>query len=132
MATYVLSSTDSKTRYPENESHDFRVYLSKPLDLRGEWTISLLEFSVASGKLPSEFYVYCNLCDDSVVGETELPLLRRVCMKRAGTEIYSLPYAVPVKLGHATEVHVYIKDRDGAPASFLGGKVTVTLALKKR
>ncbi|KHF23988.1 hypothetical protein JV46_29720 [Solemya velum gill symbiont] len=53
-------------------------------------------------------------------------------MKRAGTEIYSLPYAVPVKLAHATEVHVYIKTGDWAPASFLGGKVTVTLALKKR
>ncbi|OOY54058.1 hypothetical protein BOW00_12350, partial [Solemya velum gill symbiont] len=131
MPIFVLTS-DSLSRYPENQPHDFRVYLPKPLELHGNWTVSLNEFSVDSGKLKNELYVYCNLCDDSCVVDRKIPLLRRVSMKRPTNQIFALPYRIPIRLTHVSEIHVYIKDRNHAPASFLTGTVTLTLTVEKR
>lgn len=64
--------------------------------------------------------------------ERELPLLRRVFLKKTGNNIYNNPYEVPLRLGEFQDVRVYIKDSTNQPASFLNGGVTVTLLLKKR
>ena len=130
----VLKSTDSPLYHPSNQPYNFRVHLPKPLILNGVWTVSLLEFSLDPGQtkqraLP-EVFLYSNICEDTIVGDKELPLIRRVYLEKENI-IYQCPYEVPIKLGQFQDVHMYIRDAKGSPASFLFGEVTVTLLLRK-
>ena len=98
------------------------------------WTVSLLEFSLDPGQtkqrgLP-EIFVCSDICEDTIVGEREMLLIRRVYLDKQNI-IYQYPYEVPIKLGQFQDVHVYIKDAKNAPASFLSGEVTVTLLLRR-
>ena len=130
----VLKSTDSPLFHASNQPYSFRVHLPQPLNLKGVWTVSLLEFSLDPGQtkqrgLP-EVFVCSNICEDTIVGDRELPLLRRVYLDKENI-VYQSPYEVPIKLGHFQDVHVYIRDAKHSPASFLSGEVTVTLLLRK-
>lgn len=130
----VLKSTDSALFHPSNQPYSFRIHLPRPLDLKGVWTVSLLEFSLDPGKTNQqgfpEVFVCSNICEDTIVGDRELPLLRRVYLDKENI-IYQSPYEVPVKLGQFQDVHVYIRDAKHSPASFLSGEVTLTLLLRK-
>ena len=130
----VLKSSDSPLFHPNNQPYNFRVHLPKPLILNGVWTVSLLEFSLDPGQtkqrgLP-EIFVCSDICEDTIVGEREMPLIRRVYLDKQNI-IYQYPYEVPIKLGQFQDVHVYIKDAKNASASFLSGEVTVTLLLRR-
>lgn len=132
----VLRSMDSPLLHADNTPYDFRVHLPRPLTLLGNWTVSLVEVSVKLQKALSlstrpELIVCSDLCDDTVVGERELPLLRRVYTKRTTSIIYQVPYAVPLRIGHFADIHIYIGDEDNEPASFLTGDVTVMLLFKR-
>lgn len=130
----VLSSSDSTEIYTNNKSHDFRVHLSKPMILTGNWTVSLLEFSMPIGqsKLATrELFIFASICGDTILSGNELPLLRRVYLTKDDNIIYQLPFEVPLRVGQFQDIHIYIKDVNGNPASFLKQKVTVTLQLKK-
>ena len=125
----VLKSSDSPLFHPNNQPYNFRVHLPKPLILNGVWTVSLLEFSLDPGQtkqrgLP-EVFLCSNICEDTIVGDKEMPLIRRVYLEKENI-IYQCPYEVPIKLGQFQDVHMYIRD-----ASFLFGEVTVTLLLRK-
>ena len=130
----VLKSTDSPLYHPSNQPDSFRVHLPQPLDLKGVWTVSLLEFSIDTGQTKQqgtlEIFVCSDICEDTIVGEREISLLRRVYLDKQNI-IYQNPYEVPIKLGQFQDVHVYIKDAKNAPASFLSGEVTVTLLLRR-
>ncbi|KAJ8321126.1 hypothetical protein KUTeg_001321 [Tegillarca granosa] len=129
----VLSSKDSAHIYPDNKCFDFRVYLPKQLTLSGNSTISLLEFTYQGTKTSKpELFIYCNLCDDTIVGERELPLLRRIYLKSSDNYIYDQPYEVPLKSVVFQDIQISIKDSNHALASFLQGEVTLTLQLKER
>ncbi|KAJ8305229.1 hypothetical protein KUTeg_017221 [Tegillarca granosa] len=77
----VLRSKDSINFYPDIECYSFRVHLPRPLLLDGNWSLSLLELTF-QGQQPAdpEFYVHCNLCSDTIVGDREVPLLRYMFM----------------------------------------------------
>lgn len=130
----VLKSTHSALFHPNNQPYSFRVHLPRPLNLRGVWTVSLLEFSLDPGKSKQqgfpEVFLCSNICDDTIVGDTELPLLRRIYLDKENI-IYQSPYEVPIKLGQFQDIHVYIRDAKNSPASFLSGEVTVALLLRK-
>ena len=131
----LLKSSDSPLFHPTNQPYSFRVHLPKPLNLNGVWTVSLLEFSLDPGQtkqrgLPEAFL--CSIiCEDTIVGDKELPLIRRVYLEKENI-IYLCLYEVPIKLGQFQDVHVYIRDAKGSPALFLSGEVTSTLLLSKR
>ena len=131
----VLTSTDSANIHIGNKPHDFRVHLNTPLLLDGSWTVSLLEFSIKPKiklKNPPDVMVFSNLCNDSIVGDGELPLLRRFYLGTQRNIIFTLPYEMPVRLGHVQDVHLYIKGANMKDASFMKGTVSVTVLLKKR
>ena len=128
----VLRSTDSQQIYSGNTPYDFLVHLPKPLYLQGHWTVSLLEFNLSTASTQPELYVCSNLCQDTVVGERELPLLRLVNYKKAENIIYNFHYEIPLRLGEFQDVRVYIRDSNNQPASYLKGTTTITLLLKKR
>ena len=131
----VLSSEDCKATYPGNKPYDFLVHLSSPISLSGYWSVSMLEFSIGRGKTKyptEELFVFSNLCDNTILAGREVPLLRRVWFDdNKQNVIYELPYDVPLRIGQFQEVHIYIKDSSGSPASFILDRVTVALRLKK-
>lgn len=130
----VLTSTDS-SEYFENKPHCFRVQLNKQIQFDGYWTVALTEFStesLISSKKKSELFVCCDICEESIVGGKEAPLLRRIYLGKNPKNItYSQPYYIPVKIGQLQQIAIYITDRDGNLVSFLNGPVTVTLHFKK-
>ena len=133
----VLGSEDSNLLYPNNKPYDFLVHLSTPVSLTGYWTISLLEICIERGQgytfLTSELFVFSNLCDNTVLGGHEVPLLRRVWLKdNKQNIIYQVPYDVPLRIGQFQDVHIFINDKQGNRASFIQDKVSVTVHLKKR
>ena len=74
-------------------------------------TVSLLEFSIKPKiKLKShpDVKIFSNLCNDIIVGDGQLPLLRRFYMDTQRNITFTLAYEIPVQLGHVMDVHIYI------------------------
>lgn len=131
----IVRSNDNIGLFPSNVPHDFKIQLLHTLYLKGTWSIALREFTTTSWSgenLPDDVYIYSNLCDDTIVGNVEEPLLKRVYLgEHAKTNhIFWDPVYVPVRLGQVEQVRMYIKDKSGNPASFLDGTVTCELHLK--
>lgn len=101
----VLKSTDSFAFYRNNKPYDFHVHLPRPLTLNGQWTVSLLETCLPSTESEMDVYIYSNLCEDTIVRDKELPLLRRLYLKRSfENQIFKYPYKVSMRLGQS---HMY-------------------------
>lgn len=130
----VLKSTDSSTVHSDNKPQDFRVRLPRPLPLKGDWTVELTEFrnSKLTKTTDQEIFVYCSVCDDSIVGGSQKPLLRRIVLKNNNNVIFERPYRIPLRINDIGDIHVYIKDMQDADASFLTGESTVTLVFRRR
>ena len=71
------------------------------------------------------------MCDDSIVGEQQKPLLRRICLKDANDVIFLRPYRIPLCTNDFNEVRIYIRDRNHKDVSFLAGETMVTLVVKR-
>ena len=132
----VASSEDAKELFSENKPFNFRIKLNRPIHLDGYMVMALIEFSIAErhdgGHLQNcSFFSY--ICQDSFIGNNEQPLLRRIFFDnvKQNNVIYDNPYYIPVRLGGIQHIHIYIKDNKGQDASFLKGRVTVTLHFKK-
>lgn len=130
----VFKSTDSSTVHSDNKPQDFRVRLPRPLPLKGDWTVELTEFrnSKLTKTTDQEIFVYCSVCDDSIVGGSQKPLLRRIVLKNNNNVIFERPYRIPLRINDIGDIHVYIKDKQDADASFLVGESTVTLVFRRR
>lgn len=131
----VLKSTDS-SEYFDNQPNCFRVHLNKQIQLDGYWSVALTEFATESWDLVKktpEVYICCDICEETIVGGKDLPLLRRVFLgeKQENNITYTLPYYIPVKIGQLQQICIYIIDRAGNPVSFLDGPVSATLHFKK-
>lgn len=130
----VLKSTDSASTHSDNKPYNFRVRLPRSLPLTGEWTVELTEFCNDSiGRLSDkEIFVYCSICEDTIIGECQGPLLRRIYLIDSKNQIFSRPYRIPLRINDLTDLHIYIKDKNGGNASFLTGDSTVTLVFRQQ
>ena len=126
----VLKSTDSQSVNPFNKPWDFRVRLPTPLALVGYWTVELTEFH-NQDSTKKEMFVYCSICDDSIVGEKQVPLLRRIYSEVNTNIIFTAPYQIPLRSTDLTDIHLYIKDTQDENASFLTTPSTVTLLFRR-
>lgn len=138
MSAYLfLKSSDCLDLFPNNKAYDFHIHLKQSLQLEGIWNVALLELEVdswISKHKRNEIYVYCNICSDSLVSNRTAPILRRVYFPAKKLPYYSefsLPLYIPVNLGNTQLIHIYITDEDGDEASFLNGKLSMTLHFKK-
>jgi hypothetical protein len=130
----VLKSTDSLSTYTDNRPSDFRVRLPRTLPLSGDWTIELTEFINTEVRKTSnkEIFLYCSVCDDTIVGEHQKPLLRRIVLEDRKNVIFLRPYRVPLRTNDLDTIHLYIRDGNDVEPSFLVGTSTVTLVLRRR
>lgn len=92
--------TDSSTVHSDNKPQDFRVRLPRPLPMKGDWTVELTEFrnSKLIKTTDQEIFVYCSVCDDSIVGGSQKPLLRRIVLKNNNNVVFERPYRIPLRI----------------------------------
>lgn len=130
----VLKSTDSASVHPHNQPWDFRVRLPRTLNLLGEWSVELTEFCTTPLKKSGdkEIFIYCSICDDTIVGERQLPLLRRIYLDNNANIIFTRPYQIPLRNNDLGDIHIYIKDKTGTDASFLKGESTVSVIFRRQ
>lgn len=130
----LVASTDGADFFSDNTPFNFRVKLNRTIQLDGYWVVALTEFTLnQTNSLGKNLYVFFDICQNSFIGTTEKPLLRRVLSERQNQRniIFDNPYYIPVRAGMMEYIHIYIKDDDGSFASFLRKPVTVTLHFKK-
>jgi hypothetical protein len=134
-----INSNESNTYFSDNHSYRFKVHLSLPLPLNGNWKIALLEFyatedsSKPKPTTTGALYIYTDLCKESIVRGIEQPLLRRLKKNKRNSWEYMLdnPYYLPVKRKELREFEIYIKAADGSLASQLKDPLHLTLHLKQ-
>lgn len=130
----VVSSTDGTDFFSDNSPFNFRVKLNRNIQLDGYWMVALTEFTLnKTNSFDKNLYILSDICQNSFIGNTEKPLLRRVMLnrKKNGNIIFYNPYYIPVRSGIMEHIHIYITDDEGSLASFLRQPVTVTLHFKK-
>ena len=109
----------------------FRTFQS-----RGSYEQSF-EGKPVNNKVPDlvSLYVYCDLAMHQMVGNTQAPLLRIVPVTGAEgdnvTYIYENIQYVPCRGGSIQNVEVDIRDDTGKPIHFDGGRVIVTLHIRR-
>ena len=81
-------------------------------------------------------YVYCNLIEPRVVGDSHVPLLRIVPVQGKHTDLvtrfFQKVYYLPLQQKCFETVEIYIRDDTGQKVPFERGKVVVTLHFRKR
>ena len=128
----ILSSEDSNITHINNKPYSFRVHLSRPFSFNGNWTVTLTDITIdESENIKNKGLLVCsNICEDSIVGENELPILNRIYTD--GTLfVINHTYNVPIKVKQFQDIHIYIKDESLRIASFIKGRVTLILELSR-
>jgi hypothetical protein len=95
--------------------------------------ISETEIDVNRGS--HTFFVYCDVVQDSVVGDVKAPLLRSVIARgRYGEnvhEVFSKPMYLPLRTNQFDTIRISIKDESGRPIKFNYGNSCVTLHFRR-
>ena len=69
-----LSSEDSKTYFPGNDTGTFTVKLPEILQLQGSWEVALCAIDLPKvKKKPQRILVCSDICMESIYGEKRLP-----------------------------------------------------------
>ena len=136
MDTYLyLSSSDSSSIHTSNIWYDFTVELPQPINLKGIWECALVEFQITTSTRGDQAFCVCtNICQESCVGEAQLPILRRLSWvekkKEAGFD-FPRPHYLGVKLSTLKRIRVYITGLQGSVKADKSGQVTCTLHLRR-
>lgn len=133
-----IRSDESNDYFSDNKAYRFKVHLSLPLSLTGNWKVALTEFnaiddSKSRAKAADALYIYSDLCKESIVHGIEQPLLRRLDRNKSKRWDYMLdnPYYLPVKRKELREFQIYIKSEDGTFPTELKEPLQLTLHLKQ-
>ena len=80
-------------------------------------------------------FVYCDIAEDVIVGDTKAPLLRTVNVQGEYGEtthkIYSTPLYVPVRKSHFDTIEINIRNETGQFVPFAFGTTIVTLHFRR-
>ena len=133
-----IRSNESTAYFSDNKVYRFKVHLSLPHSLNGNWRVALTEFRAvedSKSKLKSVdfLYIYSDICKESIVHGVEQQLLRRLVKNKCKSWEYLLetPYYLPVKKKEFREFQIYIKAADDAFTSDLKEPLHLTLHLKQ-
>ena len=138
MDTYMfLSSDDSDDIFMDNKPYDFTTQIPFFMNMDSSWEIALAQITIEG--IPDEslrqLFVCSNLVEESIVGCSQLRILRRILLNQSSTsrenEIFISPFFIPVCLRSSNLVRIYITTRNGDPALFLSKPVSVTLHFRR-
>ena len=126
-----LNSQNSRNLYPYNEACDFTVEQLRPYILEGQWECGLKEINIP---LKEETMTICsNLCQESYIENTMLPVLRIVHKKKK--ESYCLlndPFYVVMKTHNVNKLRIFIRGRNIKSLSDKQSSVQCTLHLRRK
>ena len=108
----VLNSTDSACTHFDNKPYNFRVRLPRSLPLGVDGILQLQNWETVV------LFVYCSICEDTIIGECQGPLLRRIYLINSKNQIFLRTYRIPLRINDLTDLHIYIKDKNGEESSF--------------
>ena len=115
--------------FPGNNTSRFAVKLPEILHLNGQWEVALCEIGLPKAKpQPKKLLVCSEICNESIIGEKRLPLLRVVTGKIPAF-FRTLQY-IPVRPQDIERITLYIASETGAPVSFAQGECSCTLHFK--
>ena len=129
----VLRSSERKGVFPKNQPWNFKLEIPKWLHVSRDWMIELTEFYATNvpRNAKKELYVYCNVCETSLVDEVERSLLRCVFLQNNKNQIFLRPYEVPLRFWDKRTLHFEITDKDNQPATFLTSDVCLSVEFRK-
>ncbi len=123
-----MSSSDSKLRYSQNKLNDFTVEFDREIQLSNDmvrnrvsqnYCVALTELSVDSSPysgarqaLPESCVILCDICDNSYIKGTRLPVLRILPAANESTVSLFQPYYVGVKVESFIRIRIQIKTRE--------------------
>ena len=122
MELLYTSSTDSLEYHPTNSTWDFTIEL--PKTLFGSWKCALAD--ITYGGYSGSVYVFTDICKQSYIKDTTLPVLRRV--SQSG-EVNNLNY-ITVTRRNIQRVRIYIRDTNLNTLPSSSDPVHCTLVLK--
>ena len=123
-----ISSSDSTNYFPDNQPSKFTVKLPETLRLHEKWQLALCEIQYPSiQNKPDQLLILCDLCQDSIVGDKRLPILRRMTFEDPGYRSFGVFYYVNLKAHEVDRITVYLKTETGQEPSFGSGKLLCTL-----
>lgn len=123
MKFVYASSDDSLDFYPKNNSFDFTVNL--PHSISGNLFIALGEIYYTSHG--EDLLVFCDLCEDSFIKGTSLPVLRSVSHTGEFTHLYFHS----VTRATIQRIRIYITNNNLETPSADIGPVTCLLIFKE-
>ena len=127
-----LSSDDSRVTHPQNKPTSFVTELPRPLHLKGFWVCSLREFHLTTDTIHDDyFYVCSNICEDSIVGETLQPVLRRIPVKSPLTFAFYDTFHFKVSKSDLQRIEISIRDSAFKKIDISTGTVLCTLHLQR-
>lgn len=120
---YLYLSSKPSAIYPENTASNFTVQLPRTIS-------GVKECGVIEVRLPNtpqkSLFVCTDLCEDSIVDNNSLQVLRRVALK---TVIPNVVTYVPLRVQSFDRICVYIL-KDSGQIATLTGETTITLHLQ--
>lgn len=86
---------------------------------------------------PNLIFVYCDICEPNLIGDTAAPLLRVVTLENSqfGCNVqktFPSPQYHPLMTNNFQTIEVLLRDDVGAPLPFCSGVSSVTLHLRKK
>ncbi len=136
MSHYLfLSSDDSLNYFHDNVAEDFTIQLPETLNLEGEWWCSLEEIRIQGrfkARVPKVVFVCCDLIQDSYVGDTKLPLLRKIFLSPRSRKIdlrFENTFSFRVSRRQVHRVRVYLRTEGRVYPSLVQGTLNCTLRL---
>lgn len=124
-----ISSSDSKTIYPNNNASEFRVELPTCLMLRGDWEIALIEFKFSHSKT-NDYALLFDGCECSYINDSFRPVLRFI---ESGTlqRIYDNPIYLRVTRDMIERLHILLLPCDDLHSTLNTESLRCTLHLRK-
>lgn len=81
-------------------------------------------------------YVYCNVIESQIVGDTLAPLLRIISIEGVHDDIidkiFVSPHYVPVQIKDISTIEIGIRDDTNKPVRFVTGKTVLKLHFRKK
>jgi hypothetical protein len=131
-----VSSDNCAGIYPGNLPHDFIIELPQVVNKFGKWEVSLSEifFGDISIEESAFIYVYCDICQESIVEAHLRPLLRKIHLSEDCNLTCSLKfnnlYSIPLVPNQLRRIRIYIRTEKDEKPSFLNKQVKCTLLIK--
>ena len=118
--------------FPNILCHAFGIDKSKPV--RGDQLDLLRAPYIMYYNIPEMMYIYCDLVQHQLVGDTKSQLLRIVRIplgSESASVIFDKPHYVPVSRHYFDSIHIETRTVEGLSFPFSEGHITMKLHFRR-